>query len=118
MEEKRQATIYELNRMKKAVCPAHHNCGECSVIQCTVSPSATQEQLDKLNAAVLQWVDEHPQKTYAQDFFSKYPKAPHSKEYPDFPLACRSQIYGCFRCEGITCADCWNEVMPDDTETS
>lgn len=65
------------------------------------------------------WSDEHPKKTYAQDFFEKFPKAPKNKsaksEYPD---ACRNLIYGggCPKIElRIDCCyKCWNEPMKDE----
>ena len=50
---------------------------------------------EKAIEIVQKWSDEHPKKTYAQDFFEKFPKAPKDKsaksEYPD---ACRNLIYG------------------------
>lgn len=64
------------------------------------------------------WSDEHPKKTYAQDFFEKFPDAPKDKsaksEYPD---ACRNMIYGggCPTIESRIdcCYECWNEPMEE-----
>lgn len=56
-------------------------------------------------------VDEHPQKTYAQDFFEKFPNAP---KYGGRPGGCRTHIYGGeLVCNVGGCKKCWNEVMPD-----
>lgn len=63
---------------------------------------------------------EKKRKTYAEDFFSKYPDAPHSTKngmVTDRPAACRMVIYGggplCIttKCD---CAACWNEEMEAD----
>lgn len=66
-----------------------------------------------------EWSNEHPKKTYAQDFFEKFPKAPKDKsaksEYPD---ACRNLIYGggCPKIESRIdcCYKCWNEPLNDE----
>ena len=66
---------------------------------------------------VQKWSDEHPVKTYAQDFFEKFPKA---QGWVDgTPFACRKRIYGgvrpndkrCDRREA--CKNCWNEPMEE-----
>lgn len=67
---------------------------------------------------VQKWSDEHPKKTYAQDFFEKFPNAPKDKsaksEYPD---ACRNMIYGggCPKIELRVdcCYECWNKPMEE-----
>lgn len=73
----------------------------------------------KLIEAIQKWSDEHPKKTYVQDFFEKFPNAPKDKsakgEYPD---ACRNLIYGggCPKIESRIdcCYKCWNEPMNDE----
>ena len=64
------------------------------------------------------WSDEHPKKTYAQDFFEKFPKA---QSYSDgSPVICRKIIYGEIRppfenCYYTgACYRCWNEPMNDE----
>ena len=63
------------------------------------------------------WSDEHPKKTYAQDFFEKFPKAQSGLD--GTPLVCREEIYGRARPEfedcGYTgsCKNCWNEPMEE-----
>lgn len=60
----------------------------------------------------------HPEKkkTYAEDFFEKFPKAPHSirdGKITDRPAACRSSVYGWgLKCSTVhDCAACWNAEM-------
>lgn len=66
--------------------------------------------------AMQKWVDEHPGKTYAQDFFEKFPKANPDKE--GVPWICRANCYGgsCQYSAAAgagpeSCKDCWNEEM-------
>ena len=67
-----------------------------------------------------QWAKEHSErkrKTYAEDFFEKYPKC---SKYPSgHPLGvCRKIVYGQdieAICKG-ECYDCWNEQMEDEDE--
>lgn len=61
-------------------------------------------------AKIAAWSAAHPWKTYAQDFFSKFPNAP--KHYDATPKACRSRVYGDYDCVGIGCFSCWNRTMP------
>ena len=63
------------------------------------------------------WSDEHPKKTYVQDFFEKFPKAQIDSD--GTPFACRKRIYGGVRpkdkkCDrGEACKNCWNEPMEE-----
>lgn len=67
---------------------------------------------EKAEEIVRQWEAKHPQKTYAQDFLEKFPKAKIGE--CKIPKACRQYVYG--RCcpEHENCMDCWNEPMEDD----
>ena len=63
------------------------------------------------------WSDEHPKKTYIQDFLEKFPKAQIDSD--GSPFACRKKLYGgvrpndkrCDRRE--TCKNCWNKPMEE-----
>lgn len=59
---------------------------------------------------VQKWSDEHPKKTYAQDFFEKFPKAQSDSD--GAPHTCRKTIYG-GKCPGAGCGECWNEPMEE-----
>lgn len=66
---------------------------------------------------VQKWSDEHPKKTYAQDFFEKFPKAQSNSD--GTPLfVCRKRIYGGIDSAPLeecnyteACKNCWNEPM-------
>ena len=62
---------------------------------------------------VQKWSNEHSKKTYAQDFFEKFPDAPRDELYKKrYPWVCRAGIYG-GECPRIKCDECWNEPMEE-----
>lgn len=76
------------------------------------------EYAKKLIENLQKWSNEHPEKTYAQDFFEKFPKA---QSYSDgSPVICRKIIYGEIRppfenCYYTgACYRCWNEPLNDE----
>lgn len=71
-------------------------------------PEIFQEEIiDKIQ----KWSDEHPQKTYADDFFEKFPNADRGAD--QIPFICRRSIYGGECDKGKQCSDCWNEPMEE-----
>lgn len=70
---------------------------------------------EKAIEIVQKWSDEHPMKTYKDDFLERFPNA---YRHPDGrPAICRNLTYGlkAIPCpyNGKSCADCWGEVMPE-----
>lgn len=64
------------------------------------------------------WSDEHPKKTYAQDFLEKFPEAQRS--WGGAPFVCRKRIYGGIHsaksedCDDTkACYRCWNKPMEE-----
>lgn len=96
------------------------DCGECAFhtqnngLQCHCSDV---ELIDPELAEniVKQWAKEHPAKTYAQDFFEKFPGALKAKT--GRPAVCREQIYNSegAACAAGPCTDCWNEPMEGES---
>ena len=98
--------------------------GGCAHIQCDECPLNPIEcDYDKFDLnGVLRFLDDwdaaHPVKTYAQDFFEKFPNAPKSSV--GTPKACP---YNCGYCadsgcvfdsnRSSDCIACWNRPMPD-----
>lgn len=71
------------------------------------------EEITKAIENLQKWSDEHPKKTYAQDFFKKFPDAPIDKSFKEkCPWVCRMGIYG-GKCPGTECDECWNEPMEE-----
>ena len=84
---------------------------------CKLTHSKTcAKDAEKAIEIVQKWSDEHPRKTYAQDFFEKFPEAKPDKE--GVPRMCRANCYG-GSCQHSAvsgagpapCKDCWNEEM-------
>lgn len=68
---------------------------------------------EKAIEIVQKWSDEHPKKTYVQDFFEKFPDAQRlGTAKNEYPSACRNTIYN-KRCPGEGCYKCWNEPMEE-----
>lgn len=89
---------------------------------CLTTPSMKPEHAKEAINRVQKWSDEHPApktKTYADDFFEKFPKAP--KEDGGIPMFCRASVYGDGSCDerytGLgyenECIPCWNELYEE-----
>lgn len=69
---------------------------------------------DEAIKIVQAWSDEHPQKTYKDDFFEKFPDAfRKGNGCPEVP-ACR--LYKQLNDKGCNgyCVDCWNKTMEEE----
>ena len=92
----------------KERCPMFGVCDDALTRICAEYAETAIETVQK-------WSDEHPKKTYAQDFFEKFPKAQSKSD--GTPFVCRKKIYGGVRpafedCDYTgTCKNCWNEPM-------
>lgn len=100
------ATIKDLKRMCK-----NEHCEGCPLDRKGVScmPDSLPDNADEI---VDKWVAEHPVKTYAMDFFKKFPDAPHTTR--GYPVPCIGSIYSGFRdkkCLVGGCFECWNQEM-------
>lgn len=89
-----------------------YGCDECKCKQ------YIYEHTDKAEQIIKKWTEEHPEKTYAQDFFEKFPYAHFltSDEGLKRPLkCCVKQIYGIevSNCIGKSCSECWNQPMKE-----
>ena len=70
----------------------------------------------KAEAILVKWAEEHPEKTIADDFFEKHPKALRGTgRMKDTPLTCAYQCgYGRSRddmCGTSYCAECWRRPL-------
>lgn len=69
---------------------------------------------DKAIELVSKWAEKHPERTYKQDFISKFP---NSMLRQNVSCICRANIYDPYeKCVAKNCEICWNEVMPEVTE--
>ena len=105
------ATIEDYARM----CKASIECDRCQFGSFANCSRFIRDYPTKASAIIDKWCEEHPKKTYLQDFLEKLPNAQvyDSGE----PLASACNVYGnVFACEGHLCGECWNTVMPDEAE--
>lgn len=105
-------TIYDYARFLASNC--EHECKNCKLSRLNngygdgCSPFIAKHP-DEANEIILKWCDEHPVKTYAEDFFEKFPKARRTQE--GYPALCRNVPYNIDEdgCGDRRCAECWNE---------
>lgn len=105
------ASIKDLKRM----CKEHHHCMGCPLAH--LEGCMLYRLPINIDEIVNKWVAEHPAKTYAMDFFDKFPNA--QLDSYGAPRACVNAIYGLGDCSkseisGIICRDCWNQEMKED----
>lgn len=109
------ATIKELKRM----CDTCEDCSDCPLgdtchgDNISALPDNTDEIVDK-------WVEEHPIKTYAMDFFKKFPNAKRNGKGTPVSrgaIVCRKELYvdelPCIWFSG-SCSKCWNREMKEE----
>ena len=105
----------------RTVCTADAaNKEQCPLFVFCKHPVITRgaEDAKKLIENLQKWSDEHPKKTYAQDFFEKFPKAQSNSD--GTPFVCRKRIYGGIRstledCDYTgACYRCWSEPLNDE----
>ena len=106
------ARIKDLKRMCKSFktscygCPFHNEKdNDCLMLMLDYLPDNADEIVDK-------WVEEHPIKTYLQDFFEKFPNARRNSE--GVPEVCPQPIYPelADECHN-NCLECWNQEMKE-----
>ena len=100
--------LEERTRMCKA-----YACSECPLGEIKGSIDTCGDILykypEKAVAIVEQWAKEHPLRTYAKDFFEKFPNT--AKDYNGLPLLCKRHVYG-GECT-YNCPACWNSPMEE-----
>lgn len=102
------AEIKDFARM----CNAHIDCEGCPFAEVGPCIGFMSKHIEKPDRIITEWCKEHPQKTYAMDFFEKFPNA--IKDDEGIPIICRANIYADeLECIEGGCKKCWNEVMPD-----
>lgn len=112
------AQIKDLKRM----CKSYEDCTECGLYDGYESCGVCFLP-DSLDEIVDEWVKEHSAKTYAMDFFEKFPNAP--KDDDGNPVPCITDIYGNDKqlkvcsdysdCDG-DCIKCWNQEMDENDD--
>lgn len=96
------ATIKDLVRL----CNSQKGCVTCPIDGLSFCSGEFIMGLAKEESVIDDWCGKHPTKTYADDFFEKFPNAP--KNNNGTPCMCLNQIYQTIQtCDG-DCIFCWN----------
>lgn len=102
------ASIKDLKRMCKTQECCTADCPLCRENSCL--PESLPDNADEI---IDKWVAEHPVKTYAMDFFEKFPNAPRDRD--GAPKTCWKHVYGDGKyCSSDACTECWNREMKED----
>lgn len=105
--------VAEYNRM----CSSYANCKGCPLDRSDVGCLDVQAFTNTMLDLVQKWSDGIKEKTYAMDFFEKFPSAPRKG---DIPVVCRSDVY-CVPCRTrkptlADCVDCWKETVKENVK--
>ena len=97
-------------RTVKRICEAVGSCNGCELLgNCPFVTIPSNIDLNKIESILAKWAEEHPEKTIADDFYEKFPKAPRTGA--GVPHACAVDIGYSMPpfCDRNTnrCAACW-----------
>lgn len=119
----KKATLFDFNRM----CSSYPDCEGCPLEYTSLCRSigsigaTTIDKINEINSAVVDWCEKHKQKTYADDFFEKFPRA-RKASASCIPIMCMHHVYpdsitkfGAY-CPDGGCKECWNKIMEDENE--
>lgn len=100
------------------MCNEINKCNKCPIYIKSETASCSiwmNDHYDEAVSIIRKWAEEHTQKTYAQDFLEKFPKAP--KDDNGRLSACVESVYGvnCPKYSKLlmTCKDCWDRPMEE-----
>lgn len=107
----------EAMRIWKRMCAAHKACSKCGLATCdhAMCRPWVYDNPVKAEAILAKWAAEHPEKTIADDFFDKHPKAKYLDDMVpgvcafccgyDKPEYCQK--------DAAVCANCWRRPLEE-----
>lgn len=106
----------EAMRTLKRMCDVRDGCEKCELeLNCPFVTVSSNLNFDKAEAALEKWAKEHPEKTIADDFFEKHPKAPRRND--DTPHVCAIRCGytdACPEYESVPeCDKCWRQPLEE-----
>lgn len=109
----------EAVRIWKRMCDSIENgdCSECPLNEASnrICYNWVRKCPDEAEAILAKWAAEHPEKTIADDFFEKFPKAPRDDTNNPYPCAkdCGySKPPYCKRVP-VNCDSCWRRPLEE-----
>ena len=113
----KQVTMRDYARMCKACTDVAEGCIKCPLYDLTCDSGSCQDAIyekpDEAEELVRKWCEEHPAKTYFDDFKEKFPDAPGIYDGKVIGI-CIKAIYGGtqgFECKSGNCAKCWGSEV-------
>ena len=95
------------------MCSAHIDCEGYPFEKVGVCSVFVYKHTAEADRIITEWCKAHPQKTYAMDFFEKFPNAMKSDN--GRPMCCRANIYGDeLECCRGGCEECWNQKIEEN----
>ena len=103
----------EAMRVLNHICWAHDECQRCPMH--IVCREGISERPVEAEAILAKWVTEHPEKTIADDFFEKHPKAPRDDTNNPYPCAKDCGYSKPPYCERVPfkCDNCWRRPLEE-----
>ena len=101
-------------RVIKRICTARDGCEKCELeLNCPFVTAPSYHDYDKAETILAKWAEEHPEKTIADDFFEKHPKAKKSDD--GTPAPCAEDCGYIDKCSPgeMSCADCWRRPLEE-----
>ncbi len=107
----------EAMRIWARMCNSVGPCGSCTLPATSPNECATWVMTNTRSAEDFfeKWAAEHPERTIADDFFAKHPKAKKNKD--DFPLVCAVHCGYIDKCPDdyseLECKRCWRRPLEE-----
>ena len=107
----------EAMRIWKRICNPQDDCEHCPLgrgCPCEMTPICID--MAKFEAILAKWAAEHPEKTIADDFFEKFPKAPRDDTNNPYPCAKDCGYSKPPYCERVpfNCDNCWRRPLEEE----
>lgn len=103
-------------RIFNRICKEKTSCKGCVLEHKCPAFVDGREAIDETEAILAKWAAEHPEKTIADDFYEKFPKAP--RDDTNNPYTCAkdcgySKPPYCGRIP-FKCAECWRRPLEEE----
>ena len=107
----------EAMRIWKRMCESNGQCEHCPIpaYDATLCRAWVMMHADHANDILAKWAEEHPEKTIADDFFEKFPKAPRDDTNNPYPCAKDCGYSKPPYCERVpfNCDNCWRRPLEE-----
>lgn len=106
-------------RTMKRMCDMYKGCKGCPMVDAVCSSGGVINHAKETDDILGKWIADHPEKTIADDFFEKHPRAKRNLVDMVTPSACASECgYGMYEhCQDPRairiCAACWNRPVEE-----